>query len=253
MAKGDILILVEGERERKFFAKLNSLLPEKGIRMTLVPFRYNIYSLYREMEEYGFDIELEKAIQLSKRINPGEKKLLEEKRFEAKYLIFDLDLHALELPEEKRMEAIPKMLEVFNDDSDNGLLLLNYPMFESIREIHHLDGADTLPTFPVRNGAQYKREMDSNGRPVDLKHFSFDTYCDLLKDSLILTNSILDNPHRMPTRDEALKMDSVSVWKKQKELIDREQKVYCLNTSIQFLLAYFGFDKIKSWMDKSKK
>ena len=252
MGRGSVLVLVEGEREQKFFEKLGSLLPEKT-EMTLVPFRCNIYSLYKEMEEYDFDIDVEKAIELSKRVSPEEKEKIKGRAFEAKYLLFDLDLHADSLTEEKRLQAIPKLLEVFDDDSDNGLLFLNYPMFESVREKHDYDGKGPIPTFPFRNGTKYKKEMGERGIPLDPRNLTFHKYCLFLKDSLLISNAILGNPYRMPTKEEAEKINSQTLWEKEKELIDKEQKVYCLNTSVQILLAYFGFQRIKEWIEEAEK
>ena len=198
MGKGSVLVLVEGEREQKFFEKLSSLLPEKT-QMTLVPFRCNIYALYKEMEEYDFDIDVEKAITLSNRVSEEEKAKIKGQVFEAKYLVFDLDFHADVLNDEKKVKIIPQMLKVFDNDSENGLLFFDYPMFEAIREKHPAGGNGTPPTFSVKDGKRYKQMMNESGIRFDLKHFDFSDYCRLLKNSLFLSNAILGNPYRMPT------------------------------------------------------
>jgi len=57
----------------------------------------------------------------------------------------------------------------------------------------------------------------------------------------------------MPTKEEAEKITSQQLWEKEKELIDKEQKVYSVNTSLQLLMAYFGFDRIKEWIEEAEK
>lgn len=250
MSRGSVLILVEGDREQKFFQKLGSFLQDTS--MTLVPFQCNIYALYREMKEYYFDIEIEKAIEYSHSIPSEEKEKLKEKTFEAKYLVFDLDFHVNSLSSEDKVKAIPQMLDAFDNDSENGLLFLNYPMFESIREKVQVDNNPPYLTFPIAQGKNYKQIVGDRGCSLDLKHHTLKTYCEYLKDSLSISNFLLGNPYRMPSKEEAERITSKAIWEKQKERIGKDQCVCCLNTSIQILMAYFGYDRVVEWMDKQE-
>lgn len=56
-----VLLLVEGQDESVFFQRLDQVaFGEK--RLEIVTLRCNIYSLFKLMESYDFDIDLEKAI-----------------------------------------------------------------------------------------------------------------------------------------------------------------------------------------------
>lgn len=74
-----ILVLVEGiTKEMDFLNTFNYKYIGLDNEIQLIPFGCNIYSLFQEMKEYDFDIELEKAIELSPSI-PSEQKRREEK------------------------------------------------------------------------------------------------------------------------------------------------------------------------------
>lgn len=61
-----ILVLVEGiAKEMDFFNTFNCKYIGLDNDIQLIPFGCNIYSLFQEMKDYDFDIELEKAIELS--------------------------------------------------------------------------------------------------------------------------------------------------------------------------------------------
>lgn len=73
-----ILVLVEGiTKEMDFLNTFNYKYIGLDNEIQLIPFGCNIYSLFQEMKEYDFDIELEKAIELSPSI-PSEQKRREK-------------------------------------------------------------------------------------------------------------------------------------------------------------------------------
>lgn len=69
-----ILVLVEGvEKETTFFETFNRNYIGLNDDIRLVPFGCNIDSLFQEMKGYDFEIDLEKAIEVSPSI-PREQK-----------------------------------------------------------------------------------------------------------------------------------------------------------------------------------
>ena len=60
------------------------------------------------------------------------------------YLIFDYDFQNKNLPLDMMNRQIDEMLDLFDDETDNGRLYINYPMVEAIRYTKLLPDASYL-------------------------------------------------------------------------------------------------------------
>ena len=129
----NILFLVEGEIIDTALVRdmANNFLDENSI---IIPHRTNIYNLYKRINDGdGFE-DVFSILQ-----EDDTKKVLPESRDDITsiYLLFDFDAHHLYNNvggKEKVVQVIKKMLEIFDNETENGKLYLSYPMVESI---HH--------------------------------------------------------------------------------------------------------------------
>lgn len=156
--------------EMNFFTSFNNNYLGLKNKVQFIPFCCNIYALYQEMKKYDFDIDTEKAILLSPSISEEKKASIKDVKFESKYLVFDFDFQENSLSDETKIEALYEMIRIFNNDSENGLLLLNYPMFESFEE--RITSGDDFEEKKVlkNNLICYKQSIQNRKLYLDCTH-----------------------------------------------------------------------------------
>ena len=130
-----ILFVFEGKkRETDIFRTLEYLHFHEG-QAIVCSFGNNIYELYRQL------IALDGAgdlVSLLREINKGNpdspfRDDMKSSDFSEAYLFFDYDFQNRNLCLERMNEVLSEMLALFNDETDNGKLYVNYPMIEAIR------------------------------------------------------------------------------------------------------------------------
>lgn len=130
-----ILFVFEGKRrEPDIFRTLEYLFFPKG--QTLVcSFGNNIYELYRQLKALDDGGDIVSILREKYRDNPESPFGPDTKSsdFSEIFLFFDYDFQNSNLSLEQMNQQISEMLDFFNDETDNGMLYINYPMLEAIR------------------------------------------------------------------------------------------------------------------------
>ena len=130
-----ILFVFEGKRrEPDIFRTLEYLFFPKG--QTLVcSFGNNIYELYRQLKALDDGGDIVSILREKYRDNPESPFGPDTKSsdFSEIFLFFDYDFQNSNLSLEQMNQQITEMLDLFNDETDNGMLYINYPMLEAIR------------------------------------------------------------------------------------------------------------------------
>lgn len=143
-----ILFVFEGaRREPMLFESIKYLFFEKETDTIVYSFGNNIYNLYKQIMELGTGdiVSLLREIHRGNEENPF-KDIANSSDFAEIYLFFDYDLQHKFLSLEEINSRLKDMLELFDDETSNGKLYINYPMIESIRYTKEL---------PDRNYYQY--------------------------------------------------------------------------------------------------
>jgi len=130
-----ILFVFEGrKREPDIFRTLEYLFFPRGQNI-VCSFGNNIYELYRQMQELEGDgdiVSLLREINKDKPDNPFTSDM-KSSDFSEIFLFFDYDFQNRNITLEQMNEQISRMLALFNDETDQGKLYINYPMIEAIR------------------------------------------------------------------------------------------------------------------------
>ncbi|MFI3252207.1 MAG: hypothetical protein R3Y60_03600 [bacterium] len=152
-----ILVICEGEKtEPQILEKISNLYNRSGssiykLNIEIFSYNTNIYNFYKEtkklIKEFE-DIDSVDTIDLLKCIikEKGTEKdqdLLKQK-FSSIYLIFDFDFQDKQNQFEEKTKILMEMSEYFYEDTERGLLLINYPMIEAIK--HY-----SLPILSIEN------------------------------------------------------------------------------------------------------
>lgn len=131
-----ILFVFEGRKtEPSLFKTLEYLYFKNPNEQKICCFGYNIYELYRLMNESDFTEDIVTVIK-RKLESRNEKPIPEDLSitdFSEVYLFFDYDFQNKNLELEKLNFQLQEMLDFFSDETDNGKLYVNYPMVESIK------------------------------------------------------------------------------------------------------------------------
>lgn len=131
----------------------------KNIPKEFIAFKTNIYGLYDEMKNnYGLDI-VELIKERASRIgDTNTYNKLASGGFAQIYLIFDFDPQAPQYS----INKIKEMLEYFNNETENGLLYVNYPMLESYKHFRCIPDKDYYKyEIPISECKSYKKLINN--------------------------------------------------------------------------------------------
>lgn len=155
-----ILFVFEGkEREPQLYRALEKLFFPKETDAIVCSFGNNIYELYKHIIQLGDGADIVSVLreQLKGQKHNPLRNITTSSAFAEIYLFFDYDLHH-HLPLEEINSRLREMLVMFNDETTNGKLYINYPMIESIRYTKELPDADYyLYTIPKCQCGYFKR------------------------------------------------------------------------------------------------
>ena len=130
-----ILFVFEGSNREPYVYKTIERLyfPKKNDNI-ICSFGNNIYDLYSEMMKYGGDGDIV-SIMRERLSESGDSTLhnIRSTDISEVYLFFDYDFQNSQFSLEEINQRVDVMLKMFDDETGNGKLYINYPMVESIR------------------------------------------------------------------------------------------------------------------------
>lgn len=130
-----ILFVFEGEkREPELFRAIEKLF-FKDSQHIVCSFGNNIYELYQRLKDLDYSGDVVSVLRERYDGLPDSPFSEEAKSsdFSEIYLIFDYDFHNKNIPLEEMNSQISEMLDMFDNETENGKLYINYPMVEAIR------------------------------------------------------------------------------------------------------------------------
>ena len=193
MSSKNILCVVEGEAtEPKILKKLNAEFIARN--SDFISIGTNIYHMYhkytKEREEVGDEIDM--FIFLKKFDKNDVLKDKSKRDFRAIYLFMDLDRH--EPLSSRYLDCVPEMLNLFNNETENGKLYISYPMVEAfkhpISDINH-------QISKIELGSKYKTHVSAicDKKLENYQHLSKDTiskyFLEHIKNTLALMKMFL--------------------------------------------------------------
>ena len=252
------LVIVEGEKGEPAFCK--SIEAAYSLNFSICCLGTNIYSLYKKLEEYDFNADIKKILV---ELHPEYEEILSQK-FAYTYLFFDLDPHHTKKDELRtveqiiceNIEKIKEMATFFNDETDPtiGRLYINYPMLESYRDCdvpfdpNYQDEYVQIADIGLFKQHVGKKKMASK----HLDKYTENDYNELTKMNVYKLNKIM-NQHWdvMKYEDYLAASPALNILGYQTQIVSNEKKIAVLNTSLFFLLDFFGnqsgfYDKVMS-------
>lgn len=251
------LFILEGPTDIKFIHRLEqAFLGERNA--IKCAFEGELYQLYRQIKDagvYSLDI-----VNLLKERNSRNAKLLKgytRDSFAYTYLFFDYDAHSTCADDDKLRE----MLEFFNNDTENGMLYISYPMVEAIRHYHDFESFRDLTVKCKRartkdidknkcpsvnsctdidacvNELHYKTLVakDSDKRLSNMNNFNLSTWKELINAHLCKANYLINNSYTLPNN----LISQSDIFNKQ---LDKYIKQYCPHVAVLSAFPLFVLD-----------
>lgn len=251
-----ILFVFEGaDREPHIYETIERLYFPKGNDNIICSFGNNIYNLYKELMDYevGGDIV---AIMKERLSTNGDLRLNNIRRTDISeiFLFFDYDFHHSHLSLEEINKRIEGMLRMFDDETDNGRLYINYPMIESIRYTQELpdknyyqytvvrddcvDFKKLAHEFSFYNGFDHilfrkDEENISKERYLTIK----DNWMILIEMNVCKANWLICNKYQMPAHKSDINQLIIFLNQKSK-YVDANNSVSVLNAFPIFIYDY---------------
>ena len=133
------LFIFEGVRaESKYADSLEQNFLGKRISVKCV-YDAEIYQLYRRLKEEEFSFDMIELLKERNEVNATLLKDCTRDSFAYIYLFFDYDAHSSLASDDK----IAEMLSFFDNETENGLLYISYPMLEAIRHFKDMEITST--------------------------------------------------------------------------------------------------------------
>ena len=130
-----ILFVFEGKRrEPDIFRTLKYLFFPKG-QTIVCSFGNSIYELYRQLKQLDGAGDIVSLLRENNKDNPESPFNPNDKSsdFSEIYLFFDYDFQNRNLTLDQMNQQVSEMLSLFDDETENGKIYINYPMIEAIR------------------------------------------------------------------------------------------------------------------------
>lgn len=228
------LFIFEGEKpELQIFYNLRRyFLNEKENEQISISYCNNIYHLAKEIKEN----EYLDFFELLKEEGKVDNELTKD-NIARIYLVFDYDGHADNDSNQKLLD----MLNIFDNETEQGKLYISYPMSEALR---HIKDSINFKDICEISEPTYKG-LSTRNCDEKYKHFkkyTIDIWHHLIDQHSKKTNFIVNNSFSFPTNI----IEQLEIFNNQKlKYIDKENKVAVLSAFPIFLLDYYGMDKFK--------
>lgn len=239
-----IALIYEGVKtEENLFESIrkNFFIDKAEIMIVPLPADGNIYMLWSRLKADNFDTDL---ISVLKEMNCDISERLKGTNaadFSEVYLFFDYDGHNNNIPKELRgKDVLAEMLKTFNNETELGKLYISYPMVESIKEISIFNqdyNTFYLPLFDCRN---YKEIVGGKSDYNDYRNISKNMWYIACNASRKRASVIVSYNERYSYQDFLKKVTQEKIYKSQKDIFIRENKVIGILNSIPlFLIEYY--------------
>lgn len=256
------LFVFEGARSESMYVdRLERNFLGKRISVKCV-YDAEIYQLYKQLkaEEFAFDM-----VNLLKERSRENAELLRgytRDSFAYIYLFFDYDAHSSMADDDK----IKEMLEFFNNETENGLLYISYPMVEAIRHYKNMESFKELTVKCKRSNCPYKDDCDAletcmnephyktvsaeDCRPqlTNVNQYTKAVWQELIHAHVSKMNYLVHDVFDLPTQIEL----QSTIFKKQleKHINHRCPKVAVLSAFPIYVLDYYGVEGLRRKLGK---
>lgn len=236
----NILFLFEGKVTENNYYKVIERAIGSNIKSSINFYCYktNIYTLYDEISNDSalniIELVKEKAL-IDNDIENYE--MLNTVNFGEIYLIFDLD------PQDQRFDKnkIEKMIEIFNNETENGKLYINYPMIESFKHFKEIPDKNYIDyKVKILDCKNYKKDVAKISCINDYRKISKEQYINILNQNLEKINYLINRLNKCDFDTYLNTLGQSQIFFLQENEIDENGQLYIINSFCLWPLDYLG-------------
>ena len=173
-----ILFIFEGnKREPMLFRSIERMFFPNKTETICYSFGNDIYELYTQLNLLGDGADIVSLLR-DRAVNDTNNPLHKFEKtsdFSEIFLFFDLDIHDKHIELNVKLSRIEKLLNYFDNETDNGKLYINYPMIESIRYTKALPDTEYYSYVISRyDCCNFKNNCHNFSTYKDLNHLCLD-------------------------------------------------------------------------------
>lgn len=245
--KKKALFIVEGAKREVQFVK--NLTARSNISMEIFAVCANIHMLYGKLKSENFYFNIIDALLDLPGVSESDKEMLRKQgSFAFTYLIFDLDLQHYDLAQKNNIVRgigdVKEMLQHFCDETDPtiGKLYINYPMIESFRDCaSFFDNNYKNAVVSLQDITKYKKIVSERGLKLPLCKYSYNNFCELIRQNLYKAYYLRSAQWAKPTYQEYMDfLTQRGLVEIEENIILSQSAIAVLNTSYFVLVDYFG-------------
>lgn len=159
------------------------------------------------------------------------------------------------IPDEKKHDFLINMQNYFSNETENGLLLINYPMIEVYRDF--IPPAPS-PSFRDRDieisfvkDKKYKQIVGGRGFDYDIKNYNLNMFEGIFIQNVMKANYLLNNDYSMPEYNIFINnfVYGNCLLDLEFDYINKYLKISILCSCIYIFVSYYGksyYDSLKS-------
>ena len=237
-----ILFVVEGlKREMGIFRNISSVFfgGKSDVIAIAIPADRNIYMLYETLKEDDFETDI---VEIIREEVPQARSLLEgltREDFAEVYLFFDFDEHSNNLKRIENVEALARMLQTFDNETEHGKLYISYPMVEAVRDYVAGDCKSASGScFCHRDEfTEYKEKSSIDPAKSDVAHYDFKAWNEAIA-NYIHRAACLFAQKELIRESFVETVSPASIFGKEMEIYSRHKEVFILSCLPEFLIDY---------------
>lgn len=256
-----LFIFEGGSAEPLYVRKLEQNFMGGRISVKTV-FYAEIYQLYELLKNEDFTLDIVNILKERSKKNAELLAGYTRDSFAYIYLFFDYDAHATKADDNK----ISEMLAFFNNETDNGMLYISYPMVEAIRHYKNMESFKELTVKCKRDNCPYKGDCEdvyaclkephyktivpteSRKQLTNINGYTREVWKELISAHVSKMNYLVNERFELPNKIESQEL----IFDKQldKHILHKCPKVAVLSAFPVYVLDYFGADTLKKKLEE---
>lgn len=240
-----VAVIVEGlSREKKYWNSMCRLFFHEDPAVFIkLPTNGSLYLIWKQLTKDGNYTDILEIVR--ERTKEGKEALKDKTRddFAEIYLFFDYDPHQNNLGRDEAQEVVlQKMIDTFNNETEQGKLYISYPMCEALRDIQDMS---CLPfTDCYLSEEQIRNYKEITGKPnkySNIGDFTIEIWemavWIFLKRCMCLFETEFESTTAIKWFKEHI--SPREIFEKEQALFNTKEQVFVLSAFPEFLLDYY--------------
>ncbi len=240
-----VLFIFEGVKTEQNITDnlIKYFIKDDSSSLVRASFGFNIYELYKKLHEdegldlYGIIVEELKKRQKQTKFDKEVININDPEQISDIFLFFDYDCHCHNADDKK----LERMLAIFNNSQENGLLHISYPMVESIRHQRGVEFTSELhSTKDLVNYKSWINQQADSGNLSD-RYYNWGAYT-LPVWSEIVTTHLMRANHLVACNASIppVPLQPLDIFSSQKQKYIPDEKVAVINAFPCMLHEFYG-------------